>query len=485
MITIFKILLVTIISSSILYTYDRIETHKLIQLPQYNHFEDIAFSEKEIFVLISEYKTFDKHPYWGKSLKIQRLNYDFEVQSEIEIDNIEINDSIYHFLPNRFYINNDTLYFYGQFVDGGQSTIKYGHNLIVLKFFDDKEVFRNYEIINDGFTPNTYSGSKENLDFTKDEENIYVAFKSARIGIRKYDIDGNFINTTIVIDDSVSNYFYGYEGEVYVTGIDKINNKIYLFLTEFTNVKNKKDFYLYIYDEEFNLIEKKKYRENTSQIDVHFFEVDNKNLMVFGDLIPTSPRFPNRPSWYLFELGEDDIHYTGNNLGLNYPDYIHDIQKFGDGYLVVGAHDKIPSNPFQVSLIQKLNSDFEPIESFTFFDKETDKSNFATKVKVLNDEEYIVAGPFRTENSYYLAKFNTTLSVKNNEELEVSLFPNPSNDFITITGLDFNSNYEIIDILGNTLKVGNYSGQITISELTIGHYYLRVGEKVIKFVKSN
>lgn len=207
--------------------------------------------------------------------------------------------------------------------------------------------------------------------------------------------------------------------------------------------------------------------------------------MVFGESIPTSPRFANRPSWYLYEFGEENISYTGTNLGLNYPDYIYDIQAFDDGYIVVGAHDKIPSNPFQVSLVQKLNSNFEVIESFTFFDKETDKSNFATKVKVLNDEEYIVAGPLRTENSYYLAKFNTTLSVNTQEDLEVNIFPNPSSDFITISGLEINSRYEIVDILGNRLKEGNYLGQINVSDLTIGHYYLKSGEKVIKFVKSN
>lgn len=485
MLTIFKILLVTIISSSILYTYDKIETNKLIQLPQMNHFEDIAFSETEIFVLISEYKTFDKHPYWGKCLKIQRLNYDFQVLDEIDIENLEINDSIQQFLPNSFKVKNDTLYLYAHFIDGGQSILKSHHNLIILKFFENKEVYRNYEIISEGPLPSTYAGSKENMDFTKDEENIYVAFKGPEIVIRKYDIQGNYIETFTIIDDSVSNSFYGYEGEIYVTGIKKVNDKIYLFLTELTSIKNQKDFYVYIYDEDLNLIEKKKYKEKTSKIEIYYFDVEYKNIMVFGESIPTSPRFANRPSWYLYEFGEENINYTGTNLGLNYPDYIYDIQAFDDGYIVVGAHDKIPSNPFQVSLVQKLNSNFEIIESFTFFDKETDKSNFATKVKVLNDEEYIVAGPLRTENSYYLAKFNTTLSVNTQEDLEVYIFPNPSSDFIIISGLEMNSRYEIVDILGNRLKEGNYLGQINVSNLTIGHYYLKSREKVLKFVKSN
>lgn len=246
MLTIFKILLVTIISSSILYTYDKIETNKLIQLPQMNHFEDIAFSETDIFVLISNYQTFDKHPYWGKSYKIQKLNYDFEILNEIEIENVEFNDSIYQFLPNSLNVANDTLYLYAHFIDGGQSILKSHHNLMVLKFFENNEVNRNYEIISEGPLPSTYAGSKENLDFTKDEENIYVAFKSAQIAIRKYDINGNYLETFIMIDDSISNSFYGNEGELYVTGIKKVNDKIYLFLTELTSIKNQKDFYVYI-----------------------------------------------------------------------------------------------------------------------------------------------------------------------------------------------------------------------------------------------
>lgn len=463
--------------------FDKIEIHKLIQLPQMNHFEDIAFSETEIFVLISEYKSFDKHPYFGKCLKIQRLNFKFEVLDEFEIKNVEINDSIQQFLPNSFKVINDTLYLYAHFIDGGQSVLKSHHNLIILKFLENKEVYRNFEIINEGPLPSTYAGSKENLDFTKDEENIYVAFKGIQIAIRKYDIDGNYLETFIMIDDSISNNFNGYEGEIYVTGINKINDKIYLFLTELTSIKNQKDFYVYMYDEDLNLIEKKKYKEKTSQIELNCFDIDNKNLMLFGEHIPTSPRFPNRPSWYLYEFEEEKISYTGTNLGLNYPDYIYDIQAFNDGYLVVGAHDKVPANPFQVSLIQKLNGDFEVIESFTFFDNEGEKSNIAMKAKVLNDEEYIVAGAYRVDNAYYLAKFNTTLSVNKIDNNEVNLYPNPTNDFITISGIELNSIYEIYDILGNKLKVGKYLGQINISDLSNGHYYIKIGDFNLKFIK--
>lgn len=81
-----------------------------------------------------------------------------------------------------------------------------------------------------------------------------------------------------------------------------------------------------------------------------------------------------------------------------------------------------------------------------------------------------------------------TNSIETNSILEANIYPNPSEDYISISGISNNSTYEIINILGNKVSEGRYHQQIDISNLIIGHYYLNINNstnnKTLKFIKK-
>ena len=77
-----------------------------------------------------------------------------------------------------------------------------------------------------------------------------------------------------------------------------------------------------------------------------------------------------------------------------------------------------------------------------------------------------------------------------NEEIlhqEHFIFPNPSNDFITVKNLNSTIAYEIINLSGKRVKTGISDGEIEIKNLENGIYFLQISSvynyKVLKFIK--
>lgn len=79
-------------------------------------------------------------------------------------------------------------------------------------------------------------------------------------------------------------------------------------------------------------------------------------------------------------------------------------------------------------------------------------------------------------------------SVEDKIENEIVIYPNPSNQNIKIAGITPNSNFKIFNLLGETQIEGQYNGEINISKLISGHYYIQVINsneiKNIKFIKN-
>ncbi len=69
----------------------------------------------------------------------------------------------------------------------------------------------------------------------------------------------------------------------------------------------------------------------------------------------------------------------------------------------------------------------------------------------------------------------------------LNLYPNPASDFIFIDGVNFNTNYEIIDLSGKILCRGKYDTKIDISNLSKGTYLVKVSNNnknaILRFVK--
>ena len=71
----------------------------------------------------------------------------------------------------------------------------------------------------------------------------------------------------------------------------------------------------------------------------------------------------------------------------------------------------------------------------------------------------------------------TFINSKKKETSTIKIFPNPSNDFITITNTSLNNDnikYELIDMNGRTIKSGQTNlNRISLSGLQPGCYHLK------------
>ncbi|UQB70346.1 T9SS type A sorting domain-containing protein [Epilithonimonas zeae] len=77
------------------------------------------------------------------------------------------------------------------------------------------------------------------------------------------------------------------------------------------------------------------------------------------------------------------------------------------------------------------------------------------------------------------------LSVKDNESIKPSVFPNPATEYIVVENLKTNSNIELIDSSGKLVKmISNKSSreEIDIKNLIPGIYYLKADGKMIQKV---
>jgi hypothetical protein len=84
--------------------------------------------------------------------------------------------------------------------------------------------------------------------------------------------------------------------------------------------------------------------------------------------------------------------------------------------------------------------------------------------------------------------FSRTLNTNDfNNQSKLTIYPNPSNDFIKISGLKKTENYSIYNSLGMEIQKGNISDleKINIQNLSNGLYFIKFNDKqTIKFVKK-
>jgi hypothetical protein len=121
-------------------------------------------------------------------------------------------------------------------------------------------------------------------------------------------------------------------------------------------------------------------------------------------------------------------------------------------------------------------SSIEPTSHFTGFSE----INFDNQ-----NTPYVVYSRLLVVNSH-IRKFTNNLSINEFNQNKPSVFPNPSFDFITVTNLSKSSKFELYDILGKLVLIGNTSTnkKIDIRALNKGIYFLKIEElsplKIIK-----
>jgi hypothetical protein len=79
------------------------------------------------------------------------------------------------------------------------------------------------------------------------------------------------------------------------------------------------------------------------------------------------------------------------------------------------------------------------------------------------------------------------LTTKELENDEIQIFPNPTNQNLTIQGLEFGNSLELYDLKGNLLveiKYTNENETINISQLSDGMYFIQYKGKSYKLIKN-
>mgnify|MGYP000353786126 CR=1 FL=1 len=130
---------------------------------------------------------------------------------------------------------------------------------------------------------------------------------------------------------------------------------------------------------------------------------------------------------------------------------------------------------------------FSPNNGFTFIDFATEG---ASDFSILGIDELVISS---TGNLDYMAldAFSWTLNILSNDDKElnkISIFPNPSSDFINIANLDTSKKYNVYSITGRLIKQGIVSKTkpINIQNISKGMYFLQLenSNKSHKFIKN-
>lgn len=70
-----------------------------------------------------------------------------------------------------------------------------------------------------------------------------------------------------------------------------------------------------------------------------------------------------------------------------------------------------------------------------------------------------------------------------NTSFDFKIYPNPTSDFISVSNLDFNTNFEIYDLLGHRISNGRIAENIDVTNLTAGIYFLKIKQAIKTFIK--
>ena len=78
----------------------------------------------------------------------------------------------------------------------------------------------------------------------------------------------------------------------------------------------------------------------------------------------------------------------------------------------------------------------------------------------------------------------STLETEDFNIASIQFFPNPTKDFLTISGLKQKFKYNVVSISGNLLETSTTENHIDLSQYTSGIYFIEIGGNVIKVIKS-
>ena len=138
-----------------------------------------------------------------------------------------------------------------------------------------------------------------------------------------------------------------------------------------------------------------------------------------------------------------------------------------------------------------MSSFANPFKDRTGIDYLVEDHPHINKVIGFNEFTYNTVTSSYEQNGRSFYNYNSSIVLKvENFDLsseKVSLFPNPSNNFIQVLGLTETENYEVYSILGAKVNVGTVrqNEKIDVQNLTNGLYFLKFSSgNTLKFIKE-
>lgn len=214
---------------------------------------------------------------------------------------------------------------------------------------------------------------------------------------------------------------------------------------------------------------------------------------------------PKADSWKVFTK-EDGLQLNSKSKFVRY-DPVYGVKELLDkrilftgskGFYIINENGKIV----------RIDSDFllENGKFIVFGDELNDKEVFNFRVGTLfgNGYDAIAQSSLGFSNikidskgnMYFFYSYGIFIINENNflisdvedKQDELSLYPNPSNNKITISGIGRKNSYKIMNLLGEVVLEGIYSETIDISNLSKGHYFIQINDvnkiKNLKFIKN-
>ena len=264
---------------------DEIVDENLIELDykKTERYYDAVFTTNSFYVITIYFdyvETPIEHLFCNcNNLRIYQYDYNFKLLDKFEVERFDVDDFPQKFKLIKFNIENDTMVITGCFNDSeAENKIDFNH-LFVIKFFQNREVFRYYEIRNESPLDQYY----KRIHIYENNKHIYTLFKSENFTINKYNKNGEFLKKYILFDDSISTKF-DVIGSITLKNICSINDKIYVFYSRKTKQDYRSDYFYNIYDEELNLLKEEKFLDSTyDQFNngIKIFNLEDNNIMVF------------------------------------------------------------------------------------------------------------------------------------------------------------------------------------------------------------
>lgn len=311
------------------------------------------------------------------------------------------------------------------------------------------------QFFNNTFIPNIVA--HDSITVSADSGSLFSAIA---VGYQDYFINGKIDTLTITQGGSVVAY---YKGKVY-------NNFHYTSVTGYSLTQN-------------DSIDKLVFIQDQNYLDsvVSYFEYQNGSFVKFfearinrdSNKLPTVIDIFADIGTGLVKIGDYQYFYNQGLLDSLY--YTVTLGGQNDGFLRYNYDTGVSGKLLTVDTYEDVNNDGEKDFIRQFICKNNPQNEVVeiTELNADNNFNLLLSGAFRFD-----IQANSTISLNETAASKISLYPNPTADYLMI---DYNPNqldvYTIIDMNGKSIIHGDLDKQIDVSALPIGVFQIIINGK--------